>query len=136
MSRDSGRPRRSRHTPAANGSKWIRRSTRWAIYERDSFRCAYCGKVGGKLSLDHVHPVEAGGAKGDPANLVTCCYSCNSAKQGKPKRAWFARLRERGIDTDAVRRELARRIARPIDRAVGRFLAKALCAPDPDDYRV
>lgn len=132
----AGDRRGSKYTPAANGSKWIRRSTRWAIYARDSFRCAYCAKVGGKLSLDHVKPCGRGVCS-DPANLVTCCCSCNSAKQGKTKRAWFAKLRARGIDTEAVRRELARRVKLPIDRAVGRFLAKNLAVGASDDgYRV
>lgn len=74
---------RSRHTPAARGGKWIRASTRWAIYHRDSFACVYCFKVGGKLTLDHVDPVVLQGRMNLPSHLVTCCHSCNSRKSGK-----------------------------------------------------
>lgn len=127
------RPRRSRHTPAAQGSKWIRRSTRWAIYHRDDFACVYCGRVPRKttrLSLDHVRPVESHGRRNAPEHLVTCCVSCNSSKQGLTVRQWYARLRGLGIDTDAVRRRVARTVRRPIDRARGRLLAR--CGGEDD----
>lgn len=117
------RPRRSGHTPAARGSKWIRPATRWAIYLRDGLACVYCETVGGKLSLDHVGAVRASGRDNSPRNLVTTCVSCNSSKQALDARAWFARLRDRGIDVVAVRRRIARLTARPLDRERGRFLA-------------
>lgn len=115
------RPRRSRHTPASSGSKWIRPATRWAIYHRDDFACVYCTRVS-RLTLDHLTPCEAGGTH-EPSNLVTCCYGCNSSKQGLDVRAWYRRLRDRGIDTEQVRRRIARVVRRPIDRARGRLLA-------------
>lgn len=115
------RKRRSSHTPAANGSKWIRPSRRWAIYLRDGFACVYCGRVG-KLSIDHVVPCESGGTHRSN-NLVTCCMSCNSSKQGLSNRKWYARLRERGIDTEKMRHRIARQLRKPLDRKRGRFLA-------------
>lgn len=124
------RQRRSAHTPAAQGSKWIRPSTRWAIYHRDDFACVYCGTVG-PLSLDHVHSVEGAGRDNSPANLVTCCVRCNSSKQALPKREWYAVLRGRGVNIAALRRRIARQTARPIDRERGRFLASA--KPEEDD---
>ncbi len=116
------RDRRSAHTPAAKGGSWIRPSTRWAIYHRDDFACVYCGHVG-RLTIDHVGACERGPRDNRPQNLVTCCLSCNSAKQGLSVRAWFAKLRGKGLDTDAVRRRIARARRKPIDRARGRLLA-------------
>lgn len=121
----ASRPRRSSHTPAAKGSKWIAASTRWAIYHRDDFACVYCCAVG-PLSLDHVRSVEGHGARDNrPENLVSACLRCNSRKQARSKRAWLAMLRADGIDTDTVLRRIARLIAKPIDRARGRFLASS-----------
>lgn len=119
----TSRPRRSAHTPAGGGSKWIWPSTRWAIYHRDDFACVYCGHVG-NLSLDHVRAVEQGGTHG-PENLVTCCVSCNSSKQREGARGWYARLRLRGYDSDAARRRVKRAVTKDIDRARGRLLARA-----------
>lgn len=111
------RPRRSKHTPAAKGGKWLYPATRWAIYLRDGFACVYCGATGA-LSVDHVRSVEREGRRDNrPANLVTCCVSCNSSKQGLSARAWYVRLRERGLDTKAIRSRIARTVRRPLDRA-------------------
>lgn len=120
---------RSSHTPAANGSKWIRPSTRWAIYHRDDFRCVYCGRVGA-LSLDHVHSVEGNGRDNRAENLVTSCIGCNSKKQALTHRQWLAKLREMGLLTASVARRIARAIRRPIDREVGRLLAGRADAED------
>lgn len=119
----SRKRRGEHHTPAAHGSKWIRPATRWAIYLRDGFQCVYCLRIG-KLSLDHVHGVAlARDRDNHPSNLVTCCVPCNSAKKALTKRAWYARLRERGMLVESVRRRIARLTLRPIDRERGRFLA-------------
>lgn len=48
---------------------------RWEIWERDDFRCAYCGKRR-FLSVDHIKPEKYGGTL-DKANLVTACMKCN-----------------------------------------------------------
>jgi hypothetical protein len=63
-----------------NGSKWITRNARLAIYLRDGMACAYCGNTiedGAKLTLDHLTPRSAGG-NNKPANLITACHLCNS----------------------------------------------------------
>lgn len=137
----TSRKRRSAHTPAANGSKWIRPPTRWAIYHRDNFKCLYCqrgyieiadfGLVDGvrdlrslaRLTLDHVRPVVANGRTNAPSNLVTCCLSCNSRKQGCSTRAWYKWLREQGVNVYAMRLAIARSLRKPIDRAIGLELA-------------
>lgn len=115
--------RRSKYTPAANGSKWIKPSTRWAIYYRDDFACVYCTEIPTQLTLDHVKNVECGGSN-DPSNLVTCCLGCNSRKQSLSMRQWFRRLRGMGYhNTEPIRRRIARLVKKPLDRERGRFLA-------------
>jgi 5-methylcytosine-specific restriction endonuclease McrA len=73
------------------------------IYQRDKFRCQYCGiRVGqmnkaleggarimtrNDLTLDHILPQSREGAT-RPDNLVTCCKPCNQKKADKtPKEA-------------------------------------------------
>jgi 5-methylcytosine-specific restriction endonuclease McrA len=107
------------------GSKWIRQSTRCAIYHRDDFSCAYCGTHeddGAYLTLDHILACENGGDN-KPSNLVTSCRSCNSAKQDLSTRGWFAYLHDRGIDTNKVGRKVRRLSAKSLDRAAGRAIA-------------
>lgn len=103
------------------GSKWIRPSTRQAIYHRDGFCCAYCGAAaedGIMLTLDHVLACELGGDNA-PTNLVTACLSCNSAKQDKTTREWFVYLRDSGIDTTKIGPRIRRLTKRALDRAEG-----------------
>lgn len=57
--------------------------TRWAVWERDDFRCRYCG-VRRFLTIDHFVPVRTDGTN-ELANLVTACHKCNS---GKRDRVW------------------------------------------------
>lgn len=69
-------------------SSWITRKRRLAIYLRDEFTCAYCGKDlhGAKptdIGLDHLIPRIDGGGN-ETANLVTACRPCNSARQDTP----------------------------------------------------
>ena len=106
------------------GSKWIRPSTRLAIYIRDGLACAYCGSTvedAATLTLDHVCPCELGG-NNDPANLVTACLSCNSTKRALTLRAWFAVLRDRGVDTTAI----GAKIRRQTKRDLATYRAQAL----------
>ncbi len=52
--------------------------SRRAIYERDGYRCVYCGSET-DLTLDHVHPKSKGGTN-EASNLVTACFPCNVRK--------------------------------------------------------
>lgn len=109
---------------AGQGSKWCRPSTRLAIYHRDGFCCAYCGaraEDGTTLTLDHVLACELGGDNA-PSNLVTACLSCNSAKQDRTTREWFAYLRDQGVDTSEIAARVRRLVRRALDRAEGRRL--------------
>lgn len=116
------------------GSNWIRRSTRLAIYARDGFCCAYCGKKvrsgkktkGGQwfATLDHLHPVELGGDS-SPANLVTACSTCNATKGTLPLAKFLGILRDKGIDTAKLPAHIRQLTRTPLDRAEGRRLAAA-----------
>ena len=86
-----------------------------AIYHRDSFDCVYCRMVfppatgRGDLTLDHIILRSQGGSN-DATNLVTCCWSCNSARQDREL-------------TAAERRRAARAVAKPLDMTAGRRIA-------------
>ena len=57
-------------------------STRWLIYAREGYRCAYCGHHGDEdhpLEVDHIRPVVEGGDN-HPSNLVSACRPCNRQK--------------------------------------------------------
>lgn len=62
-------------------------SLRSSIFERDEYTCQYCGKKGGRLECDHVHPFSLGGHS-VPENLVTACVSCNRSKGAKTLSEW------------------------------------------------
>lgn len=57
---------------------------RKALFERDEWRCKYCGEsvTLDTATLDHVQPVSNGGDE-SPDNLVTACLMCNSIKAGR-----------------------------------------------------
>ena len=55
------------------------------VLVRDRFACAYCGKTGKPLTIDHVIPRSKGGStKWD--NCVACCKRCNHIKGAKTPR--------------------------------------------------
>lgn len=89
------------------GGGWIQPTRRLAIYLRDGFACAYCGRdlssaSPREISLDHLVPQCDGGSH-ESSNLVTACLSCNSRRQNLPWRQYatggaverIARLRRR-----------------------------------------
>lgn len=59
----------------------ISRDKRRTVYERDGYRCVYCGvnQKQERLTVDHVIPRSRGGSN-TIRNLVTCCYPCNDHK--------------------------------------------------------
>ena len=69
------------------GSKWITKQKRYAIYFRDGFKCIFCERGlhnGIILTLDHVVPCEALPKPNNKhTNLITACLSCNSSKGAK-----------------------------------------------------
>ncbi len=54
------------------------------IFERDAYKCQYCGGqyAEGDLNLDHVIPRDMGG-KTSWENIVTSCVRCNSRKANR-----------------------------------------------------
>jgi hypothetical protein len=61
------------------------RENRLKVWERDSYKCRYCGKQLTRFTatLDHVIAV-ANGGDNSFGNLVTACLSCNSKKHSRP----------------------------------------------------
>lgn len=53
-----------------------------AVFKRDNYTCQYCGKVGGKLEVDHIFPFSKGGSD-SLENLTTSCQKCNRQKRDK-----------------------------------------------------
>ena len=106
--------------------RWIRDSTRFAIYARDGWDCVYCRGVfplrhdGFLLTLDHIIPRSRGGTNA-AHNIVTACYSCNSSFQDTPKSA-------------ALFRKALAAAARPIDYAAGRFYHERRKDPKYERY--
>lgn len=58
--------------------------TRFEVFKRDRFTCAYCGNHPPDvlLEVDHVIPRAAGGTD-EMNNLVTACWDCNRGKSDK-----------------------------------------------------
>lgn len=77
--------------------KPISKSLRFAVLNRDGFRCRYCGAgpEGVTLHIDHAVPVALGGTN-DFDNLVTACIDCNLGK-----RTTVVEL-ERDVDLDGI----------------------------------
>ena len=54
---------------------------RSGIFDRDDYRCVYCGErfAADDLTIDHVQPRVRGGDHSG-GNLVTACKACNTLK--------------------------------------------------------
>lgn len=91
---------------AGRAARGIYRSSAWRIVryrvmDRDGWRCVLCGKSG-RLEVDHIQPVAAGGAPFDEGNLRTVCRGCHigvtatenrkNRKAPPPERAAWDRL--------------------------------------------
>ncbi|MCY4510477.1 MAG: HNH endonuclease signature motif containing protein [Acidobacteria bacterium] len=57
--------------------RWER--LRLVILAHAGYRCRTCGRAG-RLEVDHVAPMHAGGAEWEPSNLQTLCRGCHIAK--------------------------------------------------------
>ena len=55
---------------------------RGRVFQRDGWRCRYCGSAALPLHADHVYPVIAGGETTED-NMVTSCQRCNAKKHVK-----------------------------------------------------
>ena len=107
------------------GSNWIRKDKRLAIYLRDDWRCLYCDRSLKNVkprqrTLDHVIPVALGGDN-EATNLVTCCKKCNDRKQDRHVQEFCK-----------FNREAIQRIIMAIVRPINRDLAKQILAGEID----
>ena len=60
---------------------------RFAVFERDGYKCKCCGKHGyrSNLEIDHIIPISRGG-KSTYDNLQTLCHDCNYKKGNTNKK--------------------------------------------------
>lgn len=52
------------------------------------YKCAYCGKSGETLTMDHFVPLSKGGMDAIH-NLIPACQSCNSSKKASEVESWY-----------------------------------------------
>lgn len=89
----------SRHHAALHKRRW--EAVRQRVLQRDGWRCRDCGKAG-RLEVDHVTPLEVGGAAYDETNLAARCGDCHRRKTlteqgrvpGPRAQAWAALVEE------------------------------------------
>jgi HNH endonuclease len=76
--------------------------TRFEIFKRDRFTCAYCGQTPPNVLLecDHVVPRAAGGSD-EIENLITACQDCNRGKSSRLLDESFAPTISRETAEDA-----------------------------------
>lgn len=95
---------------------------RSGIFDRDEYRCVYCGErfAADDLTIDHVQPRVRGGDHSG-GNLVTACRACNTLKAHR-------RLSEFLFDNPVARANFARnavyvwpRLARILDDELARL---------------
>lgn len=69
----------SKKTRLGSGNSTI--VNREALFERDDWRCVYCGEQfsSAELTVDHVQPLVRGGDSSG-GNVVTACAACNLRK--------------------------------------------------------
>jgi hypothetical protein len=59
----------------------------WRVFERDGYRCRYCGEKR-PLTVDHVDLWEKGGVTIE-RNLLSACRRCNKMRGKTPYREWL-----------------------------------------------
>ena len=109
------------------GSKWITRERRLAIYLRDGLACVYCGATvedGATLSLDHLTPHSHGGTNVS-SNLVTACRICNSARSDRSVEEFAASIASylnHGIRAGDIEANIIRLMTSPVNIAEARSI--------------
>lgn len=64
-------------------SRW--RRVRRIVLDRDGWRCRKCGKAG-RLEVDHIVPLEAGGEPFELDNLRALCRDCHIRRHRRAPR--------------------------------------------------
>lgn len=73
----------------------MNQTLKYKILKRDRWRCRFCGREGGELTIDHIIPRARGGHVYKKANLVAACRKCNQRKANKtPEEANMPILRK------------------------------------------
>ena len=121
------------------GSKWISKAARLAIYLRDGFACCYCGKdlreaqcnkAGNcDITLDHLDPRSSElcpTARRNPKRLVTACRKCNSTRQDQPWRQYA---------TGGAIARIERQVRKPLNLTLARALLKGEARNDELEAR-
>lgn len=60
----------------------------WRVFERDNYRCRYCGKKN-PLTVDHIDLWEDGGATVED-NLISACKRCNKLRGRMQYADWLS----------------------------------------------
>ena len=72
------RRRGSKHWMGIDKRRWA--AVRRAVLDRDGWRCANCGRPG-RLEVDHIKPLAAGGDMYAMENLqALCAFPCHAEK--------------------------------------------------------
>lgn len=63
------------------------------IFARDGFKCMYCQRIMGEvtLSVDHFLPLDLSGAN-DPSNYLSSCRKCNKRKGSMHPKEWCRKI--------------------------------------------
>lgn len=80
----------------------ISSGVQWEIFERDGFRCMYCGRHGGSgcpLTIDHFVPLELG-RQDCRENYVCSCRRCQKDKGAREPQAW---MEAKGLDYEGLK---------------------------------
>jgi 5-methylcytosine-specific restriction endonuclease McrA len=110
-------------------ARWIRWTTRLAIYHRDGFKCVWCGFGVGKrtkrfIELDHVIPRSeyAGHGANGHWNLVTSCKHCNARRGNLSVGEWLSSMEP--LQQSAALLRFVTAMGTPINRTIGRRLCR------------
>lgn len=69
-------------------ARQVDEGSRWKVFQRDGYRCRYCGKTGVPLTVDHLICWESFGPTIE-ANLATSCKKCNKVRGETPYDQWI-----------------------------------------------
>lgn len=76
-------------TERVTGRAWL--AKRQEVLARDLFTCQICKRIGGALEVDHIVPLEQGGAAMDMSNLRCLCVPCHRTVTDEQTRRLFKR---------------------------------------------
>lgn len=69
-------------------SRQISAAVSWEVFQRDGYRCRYCGRTGIPLTVDHLVLWENGGPS-TKENMVAACKKCNKLRGNMEYEDWL-----------------------------------------------